>query len=348
MFRLLSGCCGLALVAAALAGIAGSAQARDLTVVGFGGSLQEAMRQVYFQPFAAAAKKPLIEESYEGGIAKIKAMVQTNAVTWDVVQMDDNEMMLACDEGLLEKFDWPAIAEGGQIRANAKQPCGVGAFVWSMVATHDPAKVQGVASWADFWDLAKYPGKRGLRKQARMTLEIALLSDGVAPADIYKVLGTEAGVARAFARLDQIKPQVQWWTSGAQPLQWLASGDVVMTAAYNGRVAAANKDGRNFKMSWLGQLYAMDFWAIVKGSPNAAEARKLVGLMMQAEPQKNFAEAIGYGVTNVEAMKLIKASLKAELPTSDANLARAVAISPAFWVDHEEDLQKRFNTWVAQ
>lgn len=101
-------------------------------------------------------------------------------------------------------------------------------------------------------------------------------------------------------------------------------------------------------MSWLNQLYAMDFWAIVKGSPNAAEARKLVGLMMQAEPQKNFAEAIGYGVTNVEAMKLIKASVKAELPTSDANLARALAISPAFWVDHEEDLQKRFNTWVAQ
>ncbi|KAB2784115.1 extracellular solute-binding protein [Brucella anthropi] len=336
-----------AMMASAALVVASPALSRDLTVVGFGGATQEAMRETLFKPYQEKAGAPLLEESYTGGIAKVKAMVETGTTTWDVVQMDENEMILACDQGLLEPFDWAGLPNSADIIAPAKSDCGVGAFVWSKILAYDGDKTSGVTSWADFWNLEKWPGKRGLRKQARMTLEVALLADGAKPDEIYDILATKEGQDRAFAKLDAIKPNIQWWESGAQPMEWLASGEVTMTSAYNGRVIAANQQGRHFKMSWTNQLYAMDFWAIPKGG-NRDQAFDIVNFMTSPEPQKAFAEKMVYGVTNAKAMDSIAADIKPQLPTAEENMVGALAVSTPFWVDHEEELQQRFNRWVAQ
>ncbi|MFB9791040.1 polyamine ABC transporter substrate-binding protein [Shinella granuli] len=336
-----------AMMASAALVVSSPALARDLTVVGFGGATQDVMRETLFKPYQDKAGTPLLEESYTGGIAKVKAMVETGTTTWDVVQMDENEMILACDQGLLEPFDWASLPNSADIIAPAKSDCGVGAFVWSKILAYDGDKTSGVTSWADFWNLDKWPGKRGLRKQARMTLEIALLADGAKPEELYDILATREGQDRAFAKLDAIKPSIQWWESGAQPMEWLASGEVTMTSAYNGRVIAANQQGRHFRMSWTNQLYAMDFWAIPKGG-NRDQAFDIVNFMTSPEPQKAFAEKMVYGVTNARAMDSIAADIKPQLPTAEENMAGALAVSTPFWVDHEEELQQRFNRWVAQ
>lgn len=141
----------------------------------------------------------------------------------------------------------------------AVSECGAGIFLWSTVLTYNAAKLpQAPKSWADFWDVKTFLDKRALRKSATFTLEFALLADGVKREDLYKVLATPAGVDRAFKKLDQIKPNIQWWESGAQPLQWLVSGDVVMTSAYNGRVTAAQKEGHDFHIVWNDSIYDMD------------------------------------------------------------------------------------------
>ncbi|KAG1702901.1 NAD-dependent protein deacetylase [Nymphon striatum] len=95
---------------------------------------------------------------------------------------------------------------------------------------------EGPKTMADFFDTAKFPGKRGLRKGAKVNLEFALIADGVAAADVYSVLETPEGVDRAFAKLDTIKGDVVWWEAGAQPPQMLADGEVALTTAYNGRI----------------------------------------------------------------------------------------------------------------
>ena len=196
------------------------------------------------------------------------------------------------------------------------------------------------------WDLETWPGGRGLRKQARMTLEIALLADGVDPDALYDVLATPEGADRAFAKLDQIKDSIVWWESGAQAPEWLASGDVVLSAAYNGRIANANKEGRDFGIAWTNQLYAMDFWAVVKGA-NVEEAKKFITFAMDAPNQKAFTDQIPYGVTNTAANSLIDPAVAPQLPTDPANLEGALSLSTAFWVDHEEELQTRFTQWLA-
>lgn len=330
--------------------VATGAQARDLTVVGFGGALQEAFRTAYFAPYAKAKGTKVIEDSYDGGIAKQKAMVDSGNVTWDLVQMDENEMTAACEQGLLERIDKAQIPNAKDVDSSAFAKCGVGAFVWSKVLTYDSAKfgANGPKNWAEFWDTKKWPGKRGLRKQPRMTLEIALLADGVAPADVYKVLATKDGQDRAFAKLDKLKDSIVWWQTGAQPLEWLNSGVVSVTAAYSGRIAVAAKQGKNFPVVWTNQLYSMDYWVVIKGSSNKAQALDLLNFSLAADNQAAFAQTIPYGTLNKRATPLIPKATQALLPTTPENLKSAILLDTAFWLDHETELLQRFTQWVGK
>jgi len=45
----------------------------------------------------------------------------------------------------------------------------LGAFVWSTVLPTTPKDESGTENWADFWNVSKFPGKRGMRKGAATT-----------------------------------------------------------------------------------------------------------------------------------------------------------------------------------
>ena len=202
-YRLLN----LGLLAAAAVVASASLSARDLTVVSWGGAYQDAQREVYFNPFTVATSIRLAEENWDGGVGTLRAKIQGGNNNWDVVQVESDELLLGCEEGLYEKLDWSKLGGKDKYLADAVNDCGVGAIVYSFILAYDGDKIKGdaPASWVDFWNVQKWPGKRALRKGPKTTLEIALLADGVAPGDVYKQLATEAGVERAFKKLDQLK-----------------------------------------------------------------------------------------------------------------------------------------------
>jgi putative spermidine/putrescine transport system substrate-binding protein len=338
---------GLALATTMLAG---AASARDLTVVSWGGAYQEAQKQLYFGPFKAATGINVLDESWDGGIGVLRAKVEGGNVPWDVVQVESEELALGCDEGLFVKLDWAKIGGQDAYLKEATNPCGVGAIVYNFVLGYDKDKLKTApAGWGDFFDLAKVPGKRGLRQGPKTSLEIALMGDGVAPADVYKVLATEAGVERAFKKLDTIRDNIVWWKAGAQPPQLLASGEVAMTSVYNGRIDAANKaDKRNFGIVWTGSLFTIDSWVILKGSPNVDQAYKFLDYVGKPEVQAKLPVAIAYGVTNKAASPLIPADRLKDLPTAPDNLKGAIQISDAFWLENIDRLTERFNKWAAK
>jgi putative spermidine/putrescine transport system substrate-binding protein len=335
------------IAAAVVSSLAFSAQA-DVTVISFGGANQKAQVKAFYEPAAKAGIK-VIPGEYNGEQAKVKAMVESKNVTWDVVEVESPELVRGCEEGLYEKLDYKKIGDKKDFVGKAISDCGIGIFVWSTVLAYNADKVKSApATWADFWDVKKFPGKRGMRKGAKFTLEFALLADGVKTDEVYKVLGTKAGVERAFKKLDQIKPHIQWWEAGAQPPQLLASGDVVMSSAYNGRIAAAQKEGKNLKVVWTGGIYDVDSWAITKGTPNREEAYKFIAFASKPENQKVYSTEIPYGPTNTKAIGLIDPKLAADLPTAPANLKAGLASNTAFWVEHGEDLEQKFNAWAAK
>src|SRR6201994_3733621 len=264
-------------MAAALACVSAASGAAEITVVNFGGANGDAQKVAFNQPFEQSSKNKVTAVEYNGEQAKVKAMVEAKHVNWDVVEVESGDLGRGCDEGLYEKLDWSKLGKKSDLIPEAPQTGGVGIFVWSTAMAYNADKLKTApASWADFWDTKKFPGKRGMRKGARYNLEFALMADGVAPKDVYKVLATKEGQDRAFKKLDELKPNIQWWEAGAQPPQLLGAGDLVMSTAYNGRIDAAQKEGKNLKVVWNGSIYDLDYWAMPKGTPNKALAEQYI------------------------------------------------------------------------
>jgi len=337
----------IALAAAACLALPALAQ-QQITVVNFGGANANAQKKAYYEPIEKAGIK-VVPVEYNGEQAKIKAMVETRKVTWDVVEVESPDAVRGCDEGLFEKLDYARIAPKADFLPAAVTDCAVGVFVWSTVMAYNGDKLKTApASWADFFDVGKIPGKRGMRKGARYNLEFALLADGVAPADVYKVLATKAGADRAFKKLTELKPHIQWWEAGAQAPQFLVAGDVALTTVFNGRIDAANREGRNLKIYWPGGIYDLDYWVIPKGAPNKDAAYKFIAFASQPENQAVYAQNIAYGPSNTKALAKLDAKVLNDLPTSPANAKEALQFSVGFWADQGEALEKRFAAWATQ
>lgn len=340
----------LVLTAALLSGC-GRSEPRPLTVVGWGGSSQEGHRQAYWIDFSETENVPLQEDVWHGGIGVLRTRVQGGGTSWDVVQVETEELMLGCEEGLFEPLDWDTLGGRDAFIPAAVHECGVGAMLWSYLIGYDGNRIEGPgpANWADFWNVEKFPGKRGMRKTPKYTLEFALMADGVAPRDVYTVLRTPEGADRAFRKLDELKPHVIWWHSISQVPQLLASGEVSMSVTSPGRLIVANETDRtNFKLAWSGNIYAVDFWAVLKNSPRRDEAMRLVRYMTRPEQQRELAALIPTGLTNKEAIATVDPALKTHTPSDPANMVRAVALDAAFWVENLDRLTQRFNAWAAQ
>lgn len=331
---------------------AANAHAADMVLANPGGAGGVAQQKAYIDPFQkATGKQVLVVPDSDGmGMAKVKAMVEARRVTWDVVQVESGDIDRACAEGYFEKIDFKKVGNPNDFLPDALHECGVGILVWSFVMAYNADRVKPAPTrWRDFWDVRKYPGKRALRKGARFNLEFALMADGVAPKDVYQVLATPAGVARAFGKLDELKNHIQWWEAGAQPPQFLVAGDVVMASAYNGRIDAAQKEGRtNLQISWNGSIYDIDYWAIPKGSPRREIAERYIAFASRPDRQLALSQLLAYGPVNKEALRLMDAPLLATMPNSPANSRNALRGSLRFWSDHGDDLEQRFAAWAAK
>src|SRR5580704_14708503 len=330
--------------------LAGMAQAETLSVVTFGGAYESAAKQAYFVPFTEKTKNDFTYESYDGGIAKLQAMVQAKNTSWDLIDLETNDAITACDEGLLQKFDARAIGDTKDFLPGSISKCAVASMVWSTIYAYDSSKVKTAPSTvADFFDLQKFPGKRGMRKAPKVAMEWALMADGVPTSEIYKVLGTPAGVERAFKKLDTIKSSIVWWEAGSQAPQLLADGAVTLVMAYNGRIAdAVKKDGKPFKIVWDGQVYDYEWWAVPTGAKHAKTAAEFIVFASQPQRYADLTKYIPYAPPRTQAIALVDKARLDDLPTAPANFKNAVQIDAAFWADKGDSLGKQFQTWLAR
>jgi putative spermidine/putrescine transport system substrate-binding protein len=330
---------------------AAPASGKQLTIVSWGGAYQESQRKAYYEPYTAEKGVKIIEEEYDGELGKVKAMVDAKQVTWDVVDVDLAHALAGCDEGLLEKIDYSKILDKSKFLPGTAYDCAVGSISYSTIYAYDGDKITSnpPTTIADFFDTTKWPGKRGLLKKPFGTLEAALMADGVAAGDVYKVLGTPEGVDRAFKKLDTIKNDIVWWEAGAQAPELLAKGEVAMTAAWNGRIYNANKqDGKHFVIVWDGQLLDWDLWSIPVGTPNLDLAYDFIKFASDAKNMSQQSKYIAYGPTNVDAVPLIAPDVLKDLPVAPENMKNALPNDGQFWADNNEELTKRFNAWLSQ
>lgn len=338
--------------------MANSALAQDkLTVVSWGGAFTKSQVEAYHKPFIAKTGVEIVSEDFSGGLAEIKAQVEAKNVTWDLVSLDKPDIVRGCYEGLLEPINSTLLEPGADGTPARKDfvkgsihECAISSIVVSNVLAFDETRFSGKkpALLTDLFDTKSFPGRRALQKQPQGNLEWALLADGVAADEVYSQLETREGRDRAFRKLDSIKENVIWWTTGAQPPQMLADGEVVMASSFNGRIFnAQKKENKPFKIIWDHQIGYMNGWAIPKGSKNKKAAMDFIVFSAGTKPLAEQAKWTAYGPTRKSSTKILDADLVSSLPTAPSNFKNAFLFDDEWWTDYADELNEEFNTWLA-
>lgn len=314
--------------------------AESLVFTSWGGTTQQAQQKHWAKPFAAASG---INVAMDGptDYGKFKAMVESGNVNWDVVDVEGDFAYKAAKDGLLETID---LSKLKGLDPRFASPNSVGSFYYSFVLGYNKSTFKGTApsSWADLFDLKRFPGKRTLYKwSAPGVLEIALLADGVPANKLYPL-----DVDRAFKKLDTIKSQIVWWSGGAQSQQLLASGEAPIGMFWNGRVNALQQSKAPVGMSWKQNLTAADMLVIPKGSKNKEAAMKFLAYATGPEAQAKFASETGYAPINLQAKSKMSPEAVKALP--DQYGASQINLDMRYWAEHRDEIAKRWYAWQTQ
>lgn len=345
-----------ALLAAALLA-PGPASAADLTAVSWGGAYTKSQILGFIRPFREETGLDVEVIDYDGGLDEIRAQVRSYNVKWDVVDLELADALRACREGLLVEIDsgeLPASPAGAPAEEDfipgSLTDCAVGSVVWSTVIGYDPGDFpegEPPTGLEDFFDLRKYPGQRGMRKTPKGNLEWALMADGVPPERVYHVLDTDKGLDRAFRILSRIKPYIVWWQEGTEAVRLLRRDRVRMTTVYSGRVWEANTNqGADLALLWDRQIWNMDLWAIVKHTENLEAAKAFVRYATSTESLASQAGHIPYGPVRRSSQPLVPEGMQPYLPTRKDHMQGALQINAAWWAEHFERINTRFERWL--
>ena len=338
--------------------------AQSITAVSWGGSFGRAVHEGVNIPFMEATGIRVNVEDYNGGLAQIRAQVQVGNIHWDVVDLEIADAVRGCDEGLLEPIEIASLPPGPDgtpaeedFVEEGRTECAVGQVFASTVYAYNADNIPGEkpATMADFFDLEKFPGLRGMRRLPQANLEFALIADGVPLDRVYATLDTPEGLDRAFRKLDAIKDQVIWWEAGAQPPQMLADGQVVMSTAYNGRIFNAQVlEDPPFVIVWDGQLLDMGVVGIVAGTPRMEDAMRYLAFATSAESQARIGRRISYSPARRSGALLVTTHVTAgvemapHMPASPDNARRALRYDWQWWADNQDELNERFSAWLAR
>jgi putative spermidine/putrescine transport system substrate-binding protein len=332
------------LIAAAIGTATAAAAQQTVTFASFGGAYQAAQRKALLDPIEKRLNI-VIKEDTLTGIADVRAQVRANAVKWDVADLGAASCSRGTAEGLFEPLDYTIIKTDGVDEAMVDAHW-IGVIYYSTVIAWNTQKfgADGPQTWADFWDVKKFPGTRSLSRGASETMEIALMADGVAPDRLYPI-----DVERAINSLEKIKPHVvAWWSSGAQAAQLLKDGEADMVAIWNGRASAVIKDGAKAATTYNQGILNADCLVIPKGAKNAALAQKIIALMVSPELQADIPGYIDYGPITAKAFEVGKISpeMAERVNSSPRNAARQTMMNFNFWRENLAKLTERMDAFL--
>ncbi|WP_114814396.1 ABC transporter substrate-binding protein [Paraburkholderia kururiensis] len=321
---------------------ASATAAEPIVFTSWGGTTQSSQDKDWAQPFTKATGVSVLMDG-PTDYGKLKAMVESGNVTWDVVDVEGDFAYAAQKAGLIEPIDF-SVVKKDELDPRFTSPAAVGSFYYSFVLGYNKAKYAGAqpATWTDLFDTKRFPGKRTLYKwSAPGVLELALLADGVPANKLYPL-----DLDRAFKKLDTIKSDIVWWSGGAQSQQLLASGEAPIGMFWNGRLHALEQTGVPVGISWNQNLTAADMLVIPKGAKHRDEAMKYLAAATSAQAQAKFAADTGYAPINVKAPALMPAAVAKTLP--DQYKSSQIDLDMKYWAEHRDEIAKRWYAWQSK
>lgn len=343
----------------------------DITVTSWGGAYTNSQQKAYGKPWEKKTGNRITwanynVDDYNSTLDEIRAQVKDGVLTWDIMDVLPDNAVIGCDEGLFEELPFDKFIQapdGTPMIMDMMVPpvsnCAAPQIFWSYVIFFDKTKYTedtGPKSMADFYDIKKFPGKRGIHSWASANIEMALVADGVEPNKVYDVMSTKEGMDRAFAKLDTIRGDVVFWSNGSQPLELVKSGEVVMALAYNGYIGAAIlTKNQPFEIVWDGQVLVQEYLVMVKGTKNYKEALDFMIFASAPEQQAGQAKWINYGPIRKSGLDIIAANepfffngqnIMPYMPNRKEVMTRSVIADPNWWLDNGAKLIGRFAAWM--
>ncbi len=337
----------------------------EVNFVSLGGAYSASQQKAYAATYRDPDSINFI--NYNGGLGEIRTQVQSGKVTWDLVDVMSSDAQAGCDEGLFEELDrdlFTPAADGTPMNEDllieVPNDCVVPQIFWSYVPFFEQGRFEGAQpdSIADFFDVEKFPGRRGIHSWPHALIEMALAADGVAIGDIYRVMSTTEGIDRAFRMLDRIKPHAVFWSSGAQPLNLVKSGEVAMSLAFSGRVGSAVlAANENFVTLWDGQVLEQAWLVLIKDAPNREAAIEFLIHASAPEQQAGQARYIPYGPMRRSAFEIVRSgepwfhngkAVLQNLPNRPEVMQRTIVTNPEWWSTYGDTITKRYIAWMAQ
>lgn len=314
--------------AAALSGPARAQSGGSVVLANWGGPAIDAFREAWGKDYEARTGTRVVVDGGGPSAGKIRAMVESRAVSWDLCDANAGEATYLGENGFLEPIDWTLI-DAANVLPQFKSPWGVCNYVFSYVLAFNKEKLGGrtPTGWADFWNVKDFPGKRALRKNVVGMCECAMLADGVPPGEVYQRLAAPGGLERAMEKFRAIKDHVIFWDSGSQSAQLLRDGEVAMGNIWNTRAGLLHKDsGGAIDFLWNGGLLTPSIWAIPKGNPAGRDAaHRFADYSLRPESQVVLLRLLGNGPSNPNTAALIPDDLKRFDPTQPAHIASQVS-----------------------
>ena len=312
-----------------------------LSFTSFGGVYQEAQRKAWLEPYTELTGVQFQEDENSSN-ATIKTQVESGQVTWDVVDVG-NDFGLDVHKDLLEPLDFSLIPKDELNADLGITDYRIPDITYGVVLAYNTEATAGKVpeGWADYFDTAKIPGKRGAWDYSEGgMLEFALMADGVKPADLYPL-----DLERATKKLDTIKDDIVFWSSGAESQELIGSGEVAMTMIWNGRGwSAKNIDKKPVEIQWNQQFVTADYLVIPKGSPNKDAAMKFIAYTACADVNAGPSEFIPYGPTNTKSTA--NAAMVNDLSVSNADENTAY-FDDAYLAENFDEIDAAWQAWKA-
>jgi len=340
----------------------------EITFVSWGDDYSASQQKAYVDTYTRGDVNMI---GYNGGLGEVRAQVESGNVKWDIVDVLGDKARIGCDEGLFEKLDrsifLPApdgTSMDKDLLIDVPNDCVVPQIWWSYVPVHKANTFSGEqpSTINDFFDIEKFPGKRGIHTWANAIVEMALYASGVAIPDIYDVLSTQEGQDMVFAKLDTIKDHVVFWSAGARPLYLVNSGEVSMSLAYNGTVGGAVLiDGADYVTVWDGQVLEEEWLVLMTGAPNRAAAIHFLIHASSTESQAGQAHWINYSPMRPSALPIMEAgepwfnagrtteaNIMEHMPTTAEHMKGGILANPDWWADNGQAVNDRYAAWMAR
>jgi len=314
-----------------------------------GGAYEEAVVKAIVEPFTKATGVEVVK--VPATLGKLLAMFESGNIELDVVDAGELGMISLSQKGALEPIDYKAwkLTNPEDIDAPVRKPDMVCDLYFSTVLGYNTqtfATGKHPRSWAEFWDIKRFPGPRMLADIASgaVDLEFALLADGVPKDKLYPI-----DVERALKSLDRVRPAIRkFWDTGALSAQMLNDKEVVAGSIWNGRLQAVADKGAPLAIEWNEAMLQVQYWGILKGAKNVPDAQRFIDFACQPKIQADFAMAIPYGPPNRGAFKFIPAAQAARLPSSPEYKAKAFLQDGKWWADNRPKVAERWSQWLLQ